>query len=310
LTVTSRIDLPGDPSAEWLGESWFRVLSYYFSIRWNWPEDIPWLNHILSPFAVEEDPAEDRTPPTPGVPPVYSLLDLGEGEGDRYQLHFSGGTLIERSHRSRVLEHLLWHINSEACRRTGDFLLIHAGAVVSPQGGAILLPGASGSGKTTLVAALVAEGFDYLSDEAAAIDPVTRLVHPFPKALSLKQGSLDLLPSLKKVAGGNVTRGHHVLAEEIRTGSVGVPSPVSAVVGIQRGSETHLVSISQAGAAKLLAENSLNLKTYQGRGLRLIADVVGGVDSYALKIGSLREAVESISRLAEKITDERAAEQR
>lgn len=284
---------------EWLGQAWFRVLSHYFSIQWNWREHIDWLSNVLSPFAVDRDPVEERSPATPGIPPIYSLVDHGDREGDRYELLYPGGSLIHSSRQSTVLEYLLWHISSEACRRTGDFLLVHAGAVVSPAGTAVLLPAPSRSGKTTLVAALVAAGFDYLSDEAAAIDPVTRMVHPFPKALSLKEGTLDLLPNLLHVArDGKVARERHILADEIRAGSRGGPSRVSAVVAIKRGTQTALSPIGAATAAKLMAENALNMRIYRARGLQLIADVVGGAERYSLTIGEIDEAVEAISALS------------
>jgi hypothetical protein len=63
-------------------------------------------------------------------------------------------------------------------------VFLHAG-VVGWNGGAILLPGRSRVGKTTLVAALVAAGATYYSDEFAVLDPDGR-VHPFEKHLSMR----------------------------------------------------------------------------------------------------------------------------
>jgi hypothetical protein len=65
-----------------------------------------------------------------------------------------------------------------------DRIFVHAG-VVSLGGRGLLLPGRSFSGKTTLVAALVAEGALYYSDEFAILD-ATGLVHPYPRRLSLR----------------------------------------------------------------------------------------------------------------------------
>ena len=254
-----------------------------------------WLKRVLSPFAAGREGDERTQPP---ARPGYSLIDVEDGERNRFELLYSGEPLIKSSRRSTVLEYLIWHINSEACRRTEDFFLIHAGAVVSPSGKAILLPGPSGSGKTTLVAALVAAGFDYLSDEAAVIHPSTQIVHPFPKALSIKEGTLDVVPSLSHLAGDDkVARERHILTDQIRPRSGGGPSRVAGVVAIQRGSQTEMSLISAASAAKLLAENSLNMKTYQARGLRLIADIVSGAELYSLTIGAIDEGVEAISGL-------------
>lgn len=65
-------------------------------------------------------------------------------------------------------------------------LFLHAG-VVGWRGRAIVLPGSSHAGKSTLVAALVAAGATYYSDEYAVLD-VRGRVYPFPRRLSLRPG--------------------------------------------------------------------------------------------------------------------------
>lgn len=66
-----------------------------------------------------------------------------------------------------------------------DFTFVHAGAVAH-EGRAIVLPGNSFAGKSTLTAALVAEGALYYSDEFTVLDE-HGLVHPYPKAVSLRR---------------------------------------------------------------------------------------------------------------------------
>jgi energy-coupling factor transporter ATP-binding protein EcfA2 len=240
------------------------------------------------------------------MPPAYSLLDLGEESDDRYRLRFSGGDLIRSSRAEDALLHLLWHINAEAFRRTGDFLLIHAGAVVAPEtGDAILLPGGTGSGKTTLVAALISEGFDYLSDEAAAIDPVSNLVYPFPRALAFKQGSWEVVASIWKGVetiqlDGGIGNQRHVLPEDLRAACRAQPSPVRTIVSVkyESSSPTEIVRVSRAAAAVKLAEGALNLRTYRERGIELIGRVVRDAECYQLRSGDLREAVGAVSKVA------------
>lgn len=67
-----------------------------------------------------------------------------------------------------------------------DSIFVHAG-VVAHRGRALVIPGPSFSGKTTLVAALVAAGAEYYSDEYAVFDPAG-LVHPYAKPLSIRAG--------------------------------------------------------------------------------------------------------------------------
>jgi hypothetical protein len=64
------------------------------------------------------------------------------------------------------------------------YVFVHAG-VVGVGERALLLPGETFSGKSTLVAALVAEGATYYSDEFAVLD-ATGCVHPYPRALSIR----------------------------------------------------------------------------------------------------------------------------
>ena len=71
------------------------------------------------------------------------------------------------------------------------FLLLHA-AVVERAGRAVLLTGHSGSGKSTLAALLGERGWRFMGDEFALVDPEDGRVHPFPRAVSLKNQSIAL----------------------------------------------------------------------------------------------------------------------
>ena len=57
----------------------------------------------------------------------------------------------------------------------------------------VIVAGNSGRGKSTLTAALVRRGLAYLSDELAIVDPATREVSAYPKALELDDAAADLL---------------------------------------------------------------------------------------------------------------------
>ena len=69
----------------------------------------------------------------------------------------------------------------------GWLAMMHAGAMAK-DGTAIVLPGWSGSGKSTLAAHLARGGFDYLSDDLAAIDRDGCVV-AWPTPLSIKRGA-------------------------------------------------------------------------------------------------------------------------
>jgi HprK-related kinase A len=73
------------------------------------------------------------------------------------------------------------------------FLLLHA-ASVERDGKALILTGHSGAGKSTLAALLGERGWRLLGDEFALLDPEDGSLHPFPRAVSLKNESIRLFP--------------------------------------------------------------------------------------------------------------------
>jgi hypothetical protein len=76
-------------------------------------------------------------------------------------------------------------LNLGIAERAPARIFVHAG-VVGWRGHAIVIPGRSHSGKSRLVAALVAAGAQYYSDEYAVLDERGR-VHPFARPLSIRQ---------------------------------------------------------------------------------------------------------------------------
>jgi hypothetical protein len=212
---------------------------------------------------------------------------LGYLNGRRFHQATNPGGLVNR---------LLWRVNSEAIRRTRGFLLLHAGAA-SWNGAGVLLPAAMDSGKTTLVAGLIRAGFDYLSDEAAAIDPASTWVHPYPKPLSMEPSSVEAIRDLAgrlpaKYAWGTRVQ-YQIRPSDLRPRSVGTACPVRYVVAPEydRTHETGLHPISRAAAVTILADNSFNLDRFGSRGVRTLARVVEQADCYRLRIGELDGAV-------------------
>jgi HprK-related kinase A len=75
------------------------------------------------------------------------------------------------------------------------FLLLHA-STVERDGKALLMTGLSGSGKSTLSAVLGERGWRFMGDEFALLDVETGLLHPFPRAVSLKNQAVYVLEEL------------------------------------------------------------------------------------------------------------------
>ncbi len=117
-----------------------------------------------------------------------------------------------------------------AASRLGPAL--HAGAVRSPEGVVVVLPGESEAGKSTLVGTLVQAGWDYLTDEAVGIRRGSLLAVAYPKPLALGPASRVVLGSARpgRRAGrrGPAAPGCGGAARRRRAGRGGGPDPLLA----------------------------------------------------------------------------------
>jgi hypothetical protein len=88
-------------------------------------------------------------------------------------------------------------IFTEIVTRVSTHWLLHAAALAGPHGG-VLIVGESGAGQTTLALALSRQGYQWLSDEVAAIDRTTGLLESFPRGVLIRPQTLCLLPELRE----------------------------------------------------------------------------------------------------------------
>jgi HprK-related kinase A len=79
-------------------------------------------------------------------------------------------------------------------------LLLHCSAV-ERDGRVLLMSGASGSGKSTLATVLALGGWRFLGDEFAFVGLDDGLVHPFPRAASLKNGAIEAVCAAGGIVG-------------------------------------------------------------------------------------------------------------
>ena len=124
-------------------------------------------------------------------PLVDHLASLVVGDRERRgnirKLHvvYSGAVRAFRSTQlEEALDFLEHHLEEFVAQMSPHRIFVHAG-VVAWKGRAIVIPGSSHSGKTSLVAALLAAGATYYSDEFAVIDDRGR-VHPYLRPLRIR----------------------------------------------------------------------------------------------------------------------------
>jgi hypothetical protein len=260
-------------------------LSYRFQVRSNEPELARRASELIRPFARELDGD------SPSV--VYSIH-----KGEQYTLHRDDQQVAASDDSEALISHLLWLVSNDTVELADGYLLIHAGAVVTPGGEAILILGESGSGKTTLVAALVQDGFGYLSDEAAAIELATGLVHPWPRPLGFWPESRSLPRFAGLLASANDGE-RHIPIDRIRTDAIGDPCTVGHVIDHRygSGSETRIEPLSRGLALVQMGSAAPRLRREGNRGLSVLANVMRGARAHSLSSGDLELAVQAVRTL-------------
>ena len=117
--------------------------------------------------------------------------------------------------------------------RVRSHFLIHAG-VVSWNDQGVILVADSAHGKTTLVLELIRRGFKFLSDEMAALGRKDHMVHPFPRSLRIRPGSLELTGFQRAAIDAPVWLDKLLLdIENIKENCVGSAVPIRHIVILQ-----------------------------------------------------------------------------
>ncbi len=271
----------------------YRALGYSFVIRCDDAALADYLASLFQQFQ-SRGPAQS----------VYTFCAIEDAGKPNYLL-YCDDKMVDNHRRPAVpFATLLWHINRSVVRSSQDRVLIHASAVA--RGGvALLFPAAMESGKTTLAAGLVREGFDYITDETVAIDPMTGDVEPFPRALSVDEGSWDVLaglrPEVPPGAEKYVGRQWQVPPSSIRPGSVSGRTYPRFIItpSYVPGGSTELVQIGRAEGVLILAEHSFNFARHGATGLRILAQVARRSVCYRLQVSDLARACSLVQGLVD-----------
>ena len=178
-----------------------------------------------------------------------------------------------------------------------DLFFIH-GAALSEAERCVIISGESGSGKSSLAWFMSHNGFDYLSDELAPVDPAVLQVEPYPHALCLKNEPLSepALPASTLYTGVTL----HVPAYELPTRALDRPCPLGLLIFIEgslNGRDLVVRAISSAESAARLYSNGLNQLSHRRHGLPVAVGIASGVSSYLMSGGTVEERARVIREL-------------
>ena len=200
---------------------------------------------------------------------------------------------------------LEWSINWCAATRANQYVMIHA-AVLERDGRALVLPGITGAGKSTLCAGLAFRGWRLLSDEFALIRPADGQVDPWPRPISLKNASIEVIrrwaPDARlstPVPNTNKGTVAHVCPPAGSVERAGEPAMPAWIVfpTFAREQAPRLTRLPRARAFFKLADCSFNYEALGLRGFTTLSRMIDGCDAYEFTYSSLEDALRLLGAL-------------
>ncbi|HZB93297.1 MAG TPA: hypothetical protein VE397_17755, partial [Stellaceae bacterium] len=229
---------------------------------------------------------------------------------DRHEGRFrlsAGGRLVEACASASELAPLVkLHMARLAVAAFPHRLALHAGALATT-GGALLLPAAAGSGKSVLTAALMARGWNYLSDDTALLAPKDFSVTGVAYALTIKEGAFDVVATLfPELLRQEVHRRpdqqlvRYLTPIGCERGGAPAARPVRWIVSPRYAATRRpaaLKRLTRTAALRLLLANGGGARPLNWRTLNRMIDWLDGIESYGLTYSSLDAAVAAIETL-------------
>lgn len=238
---------------------------------------------------------------TDGAEELLSLVQSEHGPDPSWDLYRGERRIRYDESPARTVRTMMWLCNQGVIRAIHPgTLALHAGTVAR-DGRAVVMAAPQEAGKTTLTTALVRRGFDYLSDEAAAIDRSSLAVSAYPKPLTLDRGSWSLFPGLEPPASSApfVDDQWHVRAGTIGGGAV-VDTATPALLLAPRYEADGVTEVRAVGPAemvRLLADSTFHFPEHASDDLRAIARLVEQCSYVALSVADLDRACDTITEL-------------
>ena len=215
--------------------------------------------------------------------------DIRQGGTGRFRL-VAGGLDDTFDSRDSLLFHLDKNITLTLQEQRPDLYFLHA-AAVAIDGRVAALVAPSGTGKSTIALALLGNQVVYFSDELTPIEPETLLVHPYPRALCLKEPLLQR----HRLPRGTLHTGSRIHVPVDLVGEVGSqPLPLAAMFFLRRQQPQPTMRLSAAEGAAFAIANALNSAAHPSDGIDVAIRLSSAVPCFALDNSNLDAACSAI----------------
>jgi len=206
---------------------------------------------------------------------------------------------------AQAMPMLEWGMNWCVSNFTNHLLVLHS-AVLERNGRAVLLPAPPTHGKSTLCAALVARGWRLLSDELALVDLDSGLLHPFPRPISLKNQSIEVIRGFAPEAAitepvRDTVKGDiaYVRPPARSVARSEEPAPPGCVVfpRYRKGAATRFTPLHKADAFRQLAEQAFNYYVLGRHAFEAVAGLIDRSDCFNFEYEALESGVAAFEAL-------------
>lgn len=197
------------------------------------------------------------------------------------------------------------------------YLILHASSV-EREGECVIFSAESGSGKSTLAAGLAWGGWRLLGDEFALIEPRSGLALPFPRPISLKNRSIDVMAerapadrfSRRYYGAPKGTLGY-LLPPSDSIARMNEPARPRCVVfpRFEPGSTPGILRVSKPEAHVLLVGSSTNYQMLGEAGFLAMADLLDACPAYRITYPSLEAAAALVEQIWRHSAEQRQAQQ-
>lgn len=183
------------------------------------------------------------------------------------------------------------------------YLLLHASAV-ERDGRALVMTGISGAGKSTLATLLMARGWRFMGDEFALLDPETGQIHGFPRLISLKNESVDVVrermpdarfgPLLADTPKGDI---RHVVPDARAIAAIDTPATPALILFPRFGFAAEDRPVPPSETFVRLTQASTNYVAMAERGFDALSRLVRTVPARAIDYPGTDAAIALVERL-------------